>query len=265
VTRVPSVPAFAAFLVLMAYASNASAQSDWPYLDRVQAVSAPPGVVAEFAARVIGLPLLSERTLPPGYREFRFEVECGMCLPTYLIRFRLHPSGKVSADAYLLWFGHDSTLAADTSERVRRMNTAPNNCASPLRNEASGRGPQSEYTWCPARLSKNLNWVRLLNALDSLGMLDLPTAGGYAPDPPNFGVDTVKWQDRIVYSPRRDCRDIGSPSLEMAAVIAGEYRSANFWCLESKAPGKPEHFRVAKAYELLSGAVERYQDITNRK
>jgi hypothetical protein len=259
--RASKTHAFGVLLVLATHASPASAQRNWPYTPRGQAVAIPPNVGGEFVASIVGLPLLTEQKLPSGYREYRFEVECGMCLPTYLIRLRLSPNGRASGEAYLLWFAHDSTLAGDTSARARGINTAPNNCAAPLRGPATGRDNRGDYTWCPARLSKNLSWPSLVKALDSLGVLNLPTANGYAPDPPNFGVDTVKWGDRLVHWPRRDCRDLGSPSLEMSALIAGEYRAASFWCLESKAPGKPEHFRVAKAYELLHGAVERYRDI----
>lgn len=250
---------FVLILALPIHVPPASAQDHWPYAARVEAVANPPHVMGEYVAQIIGLPLFTEQRLPSGYREYRFEVDCGMCLPVYLIRIRVPPDRKILGDAYLLWFGYDSSLAGDTSKRARRVNNPPENCDSPLRN-SSLHGPGGNYRWCKARLATNLSWSRLLHSLDSLEILGLPMVKGYAPGPPNLGIDTVRQADRTLFIPRLDCRDIGSPSIELSALVGEEYRSAYFWCLESKAPGKPEHFRVAKAHEMLSNAVAAYRD-----
>lgn len=226
-------------------------------MPRERRLPTPEGTRGEYLAQVFDLPLFSEQRLPPRYREYHFEVDCGMCLPSYLIRIRRHPDGHASGDAHLLWFAPDPDLIDDTTARARTINNPPNNCASPLR-KPRRRGPGFDYTWCRARLSKDLNWSRLLRSLDSLGVLDLPTASGYAPDPPTVRVDTFKLQDRTVHAPRWDCNDIGGTSLDISMLVGNEYRAAYFWCLERKPPGT-EHSRVAKAYELLYAAVERYR------
>lgn len=238
----------------------AAAQGSWPYITRKEVAPVPPSVRGEIAATVIGLPLFTDNSLPSGYREYRFEVECGLCLPTYLIRLRVNPKGKIQGDAYLLWFGYDSALAADTSERVRRMNNTPNNCESLLQNSAASHPALHRYRWCEARLSRTVTWELLLARLDLLGVLSLPRANGYAPDPPNLGIDTLVRKDRTFFVPRWDCGDMVSKSLSVSALVGAEYRSAHFWCLESRAPGKAEHIRVADAYELLSNVVESYRD-----
>lgn len=243
-------------LLMMVSVTEAVGQSNWPYTPRAESVATPPNVKGEFAATVIGLPSLTEQTLPARYREYRFEVECGLCLPTYLIQLKVHPSGRVSGAAYLLWFPFDSAAATDTSERIRRMNEPPNNCASSLKK--SRGGPQYGYRWCEARLSKGFSWDRLLRQLDSLQVFGLPTAAGYSPDPPTIQVDTIKGLNQKFLMPRRDCGDMVSKSLAISAVVGSEYRAAFFWCLESKIPGYPEHARVSRAYDLLHDVVLAY-------
>jgi hypothetical protein len=259
VTDLQRRAAFIAILALATHVAPASAQERWPYVARAEAVANPPHVMGEYVAKIVGLPLFTEQRLPSGYREYRFEVHCGMCLPVYLIRIRIPPNRRILGDAYLLWFAYDSSLVTDTSKRARGINNPPGNCDSPLRNSAL-RGPGGDYRWCKARLAKNLSCQRLLHCLDSLEIPNLPTTKGYAPGPPNLGFDTVRQQDRTLFVPRRDCQDLGSPSLEISALVGDEYRSAYFWCLESKAPGKPEHFRVAKAHDILWNTVAPYRD-----
>lgn len=238
---------------------SSDTRDSWLYIGRQTALKTPPDVHGEYAAEIIGLPLFTNNSLPDGYREYRFEVYCGMCLPIYLVRLRVPPGGHIMGDAYLIWFGYDSALAADTSQRARRVNNPPNNCKSPLRTSAL-RGPGGDYRWCTAQLSRDLSWPRLMKALDSLGIPSLPTSNGYAPDPPFVAMDTLRRADSTFIMPRRDCLDIASPSLEISALVGREYRSAYFWCLESKAPGKPEHFRVAKAHAILTNVVAAYRD-----
>ena len=248
-------------LALMIFAQTVRAQHDWRYEMRSSRDSVP-SVSSEFIAEVIGLPLLRERKLPPGYREYRFDVECDLCLPHYLIRLRIDPRGKVSGDAHMLWFGTDSSEESDTTERIRIMKMRPNNCATPLKKSALG---DDDYTSCRARVVKNLNWATLLHHLDSLRILELPSAAGYSPDPPSLSVDTVKRADRIIYWPHRDCNDIGGQSMEISALIGAEFRSAHVWCLESKALGNPEHTRAVQAYRVLEDAIIRYEDPRDKR
>ncbi len=234
----------------------ARAQNDWPYRLRSPGDSART-VVAEFAAEVIGLPSLKERKLPPRYREFRFEIQCGMCLPVYLIRVRMDPRGKLSGDAYELWFAPDTSFQADTSERIRIINTAPNNCATPL-NKSARRG--LDYTWCHAQVVNDLKWEVLLRRLDSLGILRLPSATGYLSDPPDTGSDTTKIGGRTLYSSRGECNDIADRRLEIALLAAAEFRSASLGCLELKPLGNTEYSRAGKAYRILRAAIVPYVD-----
>jgi len=253
----------AAMLCIVSVAHTADAQARWPYSSRATAVPIPPHNSGEFEAKIIGLPLLTAVTLPAGYREYRFTVDCGLCLPQYVIRLMISPNGKISGNAYLIWFGYDSSAVADTNERTRRMrlmNDAPNNCASKLQKSNAVEPGFPDYRWCVARRSKSETWTSLTARLEALGILQLPTADGYAPEPPNFGVDTVRLKDRTVLAPRRDCGDIASPSLSIFALIGPEYRAADFWCLETKSLENPEHTRVARAYELLHDAIEAYRD-----
>ena len=157
----------------------------------------------------------------------------------------------------MLWFGTDSSEESDTTERIRIMKMRPNNCATPLKKSELG---DDDYTSCRARVEKNLNWATLLRHLNSLHILDLPSAAGYSPDPPSLSVDTVKRAERTIYWPHRDCNDIGGQSMEISALIGAEFRSAHVWCLESKALGNPEHTRAAQAYHILQEAIIRYED-----
>jgi hypothetical protein len=255
------MPKIAVGLALIILSQTVRAQNDWRYEVRSPGDSVS-SVAGEFTAEVSGLPLLRERKLLPGYREYRFEVICDLCLPHYLIRLRIDSRGKVSGDAHMLWFGLDSSEQSDTTERVRVMKMRPNNCATPLKKSALG---DDDYTWCRARVVKNLNWATLLRRLDSLRVLELPSAAGYSPDPPNLGVDTVKRADRTINWAHRDCNDIGGQSMEISALGGAEFRSAHVWCLESKAPGNPEHTRAAQAYRILYDAIVRYEDPRDKR
>lgn len=255
------VPKVVVCLASMIVSQTVRAQNDWRYEMRSHGDSVP-SVASEFAARVIGLPVLREQKLPPGYREYRFDVYCDLCLPQYLIQLRIDPRGKVSGDAHMLWFGTDSSEENDTTERVRVMKMRPNNCATPLKKSVLG---DDDCTSCRARVVKNLNWATLLRRLNSLRIFDLPSAAGYSPDPPSLSVDTLKRGDRTIYWPHRDCNDVGGQSMEISILIGAEFRSAHVWCLESKAPGNPEHTRLAQAYHILEDAIIPYEDPRNNR
>src|SRR5260221_13082771 len=136
------MPKVAVCLALMIFSQSVRAQNDWRYETR-SPIDSVPSVTSEFIAEVVGLPLLRERKLTPGNREYRFDVDCDLCLPHYLIRLRIDPRGKVSGDAHMLWFGTDSSEKSDTSERIRIMKMRPNTCATPLKKSALG---DDDYT-----------------------------------------------------------------------------------------------------------------------
>lgn len=195
--------------------------------------------------------------LPPGYREYRFALECMHCLPAYVIRLRLSPGGEAIGEAYMRWFRPDSAVVGDTSERARILNTRPANCATPI--QQSAYGPDDD-TWCRARVREDVNWAALVLSLDSLGILDLPTSAGYRPEaPPGFRLDTVHTGVGVMEKIRSDCKDL-TRLLEMSVLVEAEYRSGYLWCFETKTPPAPERVRAAKAYQLLMDAVVQYSD-----
>jgi hypothetical protein len=211
--------------------------------------------VEEWVAELVGLPRLNQVILPVGYREYRFEVRCDLCLPTYLVLLQQQPSGRVVGDAYLQWFRPDPDSATDASTAARTVANTPDNCAGPL--HASHDSTLSEYTWCAVREKRGTDWNRLLANLDSLGIGGIPTKSGYAPDPPTFGIDTVRLNpSRPVHVARRHCGDMGGQSFLITTLRGAEHRSALFWCLESDAAPGSEHARVKEMRRLLLAAIE---------
>ena len=212
----------------------------------------------------IGLPPLSARALPRGWREVRLELVCDLCSPEYLVRLVRDPAGRVSGEAYVVWLASVSVLAdaSDAMDTARHRDAvawadslARTVCATrpAAAREELDVTDDASYSWCRARARAAGDWATLLSKLDSLGVTTAGTDTGYSPTPPAFASDSVTIDGRRRLLLGGHCNDIAGRALIIESRVASEYRNAHFWCLEA-AKGR-EHERAAEALRLLWAAV----------
>jgi hypothetical protein len=210
---------------------------------------------------LVDLPRLAAQRLPPGHRELRIDIGCGLCSPVYLVRISEAPRNRIAGEAFASWGGADTLAAvhADSAERRRLARIAREDreweqawCAERARRQPLPQVPTYLNVWCRLRTAPNLDWSALLARLDSVGAFAIGMDTGYVAMPLGFvTTDTISGQVRLAFG--GGCLDIGSHELSVESLVGTVYRNAMSFCLER--PRGEEATRLAELRRIALSAI----------